>query len=288
MRFSLIVPTLDRPVDLGNFLEGLVHQSFSDLEVIIVDQSGSDLYDQVIETYSRHLSLLHIRSNVRKCRYACAVGAAQASGDIIAFPDDDCIYRPDTLSRVDRHFRADPELGFLTGAVVNCQGSRTRTGRWLKRSTWLNKNTIWTGLIEFNMFIRRDLYEKTGGFDPNMGPGCYFVAAEGQDLGLRLLQSGARGYFDTDLLVMHPDKSEIVGRKRARSYARGMGYVLRKNNASLPLVATFAIRPLGGVFLSLLRGRPAQARYYLSTLAGRIEGYFSAAAARTSPIQRMR
>lgn len=280
MRFSLVVPTLNRPDSLKMFLEGLIGQPFTDLEVIIVDQSGSDLYDQVVEEFSSRLCLRHIRSDVRRCRYACAVGAAHAIGDIIAFPDDDCVYRPDTLTRVDGHFRDDPELGFLTGAVINFEGSRTRMGRWLQKSAWLNQKTIWTGLIEFNMFIRRDLYEAVGGFDIDMGPGCDFVAAEGQDLGLRLLRSGARGYFDSDLLVMHPDKPDDVKRDRARSYARGMGYALRKNNASAGLVAIFMIRPFGGILLSLLRGMPGYAGYYLRMLAGRIEGYFSWAAFR--------
>ncbi|GBR09317.1 glycosyltransferase family 2 protein [Acetobacter oeni] len=278
MRFSLVIPTLNRPDSLEIFLDGLCQQSFTDLEVIIVDQSGSNLYDNVIGEYASRLPLLHIRSDIRQCRYACAVGAAQASGDIIAFPDDDCLYLPDTLSHVDEAFRKNPDLGFLTGSVINCEGHKTRMGRWLQKSTKLNQKNIWIGLIEFNMFIRRDLYNAVGGFDTAMGPGCRFVAAEGQDLGLRLLRSGANGYFDADLLVMHPDKSDEVGRSRARSYGRGMGYALRKNEAPLSLVMIFFIRPLGGLVLNQFRRRSDYGAYYLRVLAGRVEGYFSKAA----------
>lgn len=275
MRFSLIVPTLDRPDDLKLFLTGMTHQTCQNFEVIVVDQSGRNLYEDVIAEFSERFPLRHIRIDVRKCRYACVVGAQAASGEIIAFPDDDCIYLPDTLSRVEEKFRTTPALGFLTGGVLNFDGVRTKMGRWLKKSAWLNSTNIWFGLIEFNLFIRREWYEKAGGFDPEMGPGTYFVAAEGQDLGLRLLAAGAQGYFDRELLVRHPDKPDTVRLSRALGYARGMGYVLRKNNTPYRMVGVFFMRPLGGVVLSLLKGQRETAAYYWRMLTGRLQGYFA-------------
>lgn len=284
MRFSLIVPTLDRPDDVKVFLKALTEQSTQDLEVIIVDQSGSNIYDQCIQDFVSLIPIKHIRLDIKKCRYACIVGASYATGDIIAFPDDDCFYCPETLRTVDLHFQKTPDLALLTGRPLNLEGVPSRMGRWLTRDTVLNKKNIWIGLIEFNMFIRRDVYEKIGGFDPNMGPGCRFVAAEGQDLGLRILSAGYKGYFDSNLHVVHPDKDNSIIFHRAYGYAQGMGYALRKNHASISTITEYIIRPCGGAILSILQGKIRTSLYYLTIMCGRISGYCSSEAARQSLI----
>lgn len=286
MRFSLVIPTLDRPGDVRAFLDALARQSFRDLEVILVDQSGSNIYDTVIADFSKLWPVRHIRINIQKCRYACVVGASYASGDIIAFPDDDCLYLPKTLEQVDASFRENPSLGLLTGAVLNQHGLPSQMGRWLDTSARLNESNIWTGLVEFSMFIRRTAYEAVGGFDVNMGPGCRFVAAEGQDLGLRLLAHGVQGYFDTRIRVIHPDKPIGINLARARSYARGMGYALRKNAAPLGILLEFTIRPVGGIVFNVLKGNRSAALYHAYVILGRMEGYCSFAARRAAKVHK--
>ncbi|MFT8720537.1 glycosyltransferase family 2 protein [Acetobacter sp.] len=275
MRFSLVIPTLNRPEDVRAFLKALADQPVRDLEVIIVDQSGLDIYDSVVDQFSSLFPIQHIRIDIKKCRYACRVGADAASGDIIAFPDDDCLYRRDTLERVLWNFEQNPKLDFVTGPILNLEGASSNMGRWLTHDAFLNERNIWIGLIEFNLFIRRSAYEQVGGLDVNMGPGCRFVAAEGQDLGLRLLHAGFKGFFDTRLRVMHPDKSDSLDNARARGYGCGMGYAMRKNHAPLSIVLRFFIRPLGGALLNALRGYGHLSLYYLSSLQGRVEGYFA-------------
>lgn len=275
MRFSLIVPTLDRPAEVEAFMQGLDRQIFRDFEVILVDQSGTDLYEDIVARYSRKWPVKHVRSDVRKPRHACNLGARQAVGEIIAFPDDDCIYEPDTLERVNAYFRKTGDQGFITGAVLNLDGTPTAMGRWLKESQPLNRHSIWTGLIEFNFFMPRDLFEQVGGFDENLGPCTSFGSCEGPDLALRLMSVGAHGYHDRSLLVRHMDKSSTLSGSRAYDYGTGMGYVLRKNHASVRTVLTFFIRPLGGTLLSLLRRKRDWATYYFRTLQGRLAGYFS-------------
>lgn len=275
MRFSLVVPTLNRQFEVEAFMQGLDRQTFRDFEVILVDQSRTDLFDEIVARYSHKWPVKHVRSDIRKPRHGCNLGARQAVGEIIAFPDDDCIYEPDTLERVDAYFRKTGNQGFITGAVLNLDGAPTAMGRWLKQSQPLNRSNIWTGLIEFNFFMPRDLFEQVGGFDENLGPGTSFGSCEGPDLALRLMSLGVNGYHDRSLLVRHTDKSSTVNGSRAYDYGTGMGYVLRKSHASMRTVLTFFIRPLGGALLSLLRRKSDQAAYYFRTLLGRLTGYFS-------------
>ena len=278
MRFSLVISTLARPVEVEAFLQGLEKQTYKDFEVILVDQSRSNIYDDIVERYSAKWPLKHLRPDISGLRYARNFGASVAVGDIIAFPDDDCIYEPDTLERVNAYFCQTDDTGFITGAVLNFDGAPTTMGRWLTRSQNLNQHNIWTGLIEFNFFIPRQMFEKIDRFDENLGIGAPYGAAEGPDLALRLMAAGSQGYHDRTLLVRHMDKPTTLSGERAYDYGTGMGYVLRKNHAALKTVATFFIRPFAGVCLSLIRRQSEKAAYYFKTLQGRLSGYFCRAA----------
>lgn len=282
IRFSLVVPTLNRQKEVEDFMKGLEQQTFTDFEVILVDQSGTDLYEDIVARYSQKWPLQHIRCDVRKPRYACNLGARYASGEIISFPDDDCIYQPDTLARVDEHFRQNPSLGFVTGAVLNLDGKPTEMGRWLTSSQPLTRDTVWTGLIEFNFFMQKKFFDQVDGFDANLGPGCPYGSCEGPDLALRLMSKGARGWHDRSLLVRHMDKSVTINGERAFAYGMGMGYVMRKNHASVKMTAKVLIRSFGGMIISLLRRRSDLTTYYWNTLKGRFSGYFCLAASKAA------
>ncbi|MBF0888682.1 MULTISPECIES: glycosyltransferase family 2 protein [Gluconobacter] len=278
MRFSLVVSTLARPAEVEAFMQGLEKQTFKDFEVILVDQSQSDIYEDLVARYSAKWPLKHLRPEINGLRYARNFGANLAVGDLIAFPDDDCIYEPDTLERVNAYFRKTDDTGFITGAVLNLDGAPTAMGRWLRKSQNLNKHNIWTGLIEFNFFMPRNTFEKINGFDEDLGIGAPFGSAEGPDLALRLMAVGSKGYHDRALLVRHMDKPPTLNRERAYDYGIGMGYVLRKNRAALKTVMTFFIRPFGGICLSIIRRRSEMTAYYFKMLQGRLSGYFCQAA----------
>lgn len=278
MRISLVISTLARPVEVEAFMQSLEKQTYKDFEVILVDQSKSHIYDDLVSRYSTKWPLKHLHPDISGLRYARNFGASVAVGDLIAFPDDDCIYEPDTLERVNTYFCKTGDKGFLTGAVLNLDGAPTTMGRWLTSSQKLNQHNIWTGLIEFNFFMPRTMFEKIGRFDENLGIGAPFGAAEGPDLALRLMAAGSQGYHDRALLVRHTDKPATLNGERAYDYGTGMGYVLRKNHAALKTVATFFIRPFGGVCLSLLRRQSEKTAYYFKVLQGRLAGYFCRAA----------
>ncbi|MGH3134714.1 MAG: hypothetical protein ACRDNY_13420, partial [Gaiellaceae bacterium] len=54
------------------------------------------------------------------------------------------------------------------------------------------------------------------------------------------------------------------------------GYLLRKHDYPARTVSRMLVRPVGGALLSLARRDPARARFYLSTLRGRIAGFRAA------------
>jgi glycosyltransferase involved in cell wall biosynthesis len=278
MKISLVVATVDRTQELYDLLQGFAVQPFRNFEVLIVDQNEDDRLLPLIEKFSSLFAIVHLRTNVRNCSNARNLGLTEATGDVVGFPDDDCLYQPDTLLRVVQHFTQDRQLVLLAGNCVAPDG-RLINGRWTANSCPIDDRTVWTTVIGFAMWMRTEEAREVKGFDPAIGPGTPWGSGEEPDLALRLLRRGYKGFYDVGIGVSHPDKTLTASAvERAFSYGSGMGRVLRKHSIAAWIALPYFIRPLGGVVLSLARARRSHARYYWQTFRGRLFGYLAAPA----------
>lgn len=288
IRFSLVMATRGRTQEIAAFIDSLLAQNHDtqaydtqaqdtrnhdDAELIIVDQNGDGRLDAVLAPYAGRLRLTHLRSAIAKANHARNLGLRAAQGEFVSFPDDDCLYPPGILSHVARAFDSDPKLMILTGPAASPEGG-LGSGRWRAEGGPIDSATVWTSVIEFNLWLRRDAALALGGFDERMGPGTPIGSAEGNDLVLRAVRAGHQAIYDPALRIVHPDKrlSEVAV-ARAELYGRGLGFALRRHGVAPPVWLPFFIRPLGGVVLSLLKLRRHEAAYYAMTFWGRLQGF---------------
>ena len=272
-RFSLVMATRGRTTEIAAFLDSLLAQGEAGAEVIVVDQNGDDRLVTVLAPYEGRVAIRHLRSAVANANHARNLGLRAARGEIVGFPDDDCLYPPGLLGRVAAAFTADPALMLLTGPAESPSGG-LGSGRWREAGGPIDAASVWTSVIEFNLWLRRPVALALGGFDEAMGPGTPLGSCEGNDLVLRAVSAGHKAQYDPGLRVIHPDKRLTdVAVARARLYGRGFGYALRRHRVPASVWLPFALRPVGGVALSLLRLRPHEAGYYAMTLLGRAEGF---------------
>jgi glycosyltransferase involved in cell wall biosynthesis len=286
--FSLVMATLGRTEEIGQFLDSVLAQGRDDAEVIVVDQNADERLAPIIAAYADRLPLTHLHSSVANANHARNVGLAAARGAIVGFPDDDCAYPAGVLDRVAAAFGGDPTLTVLTGPAESPAGG-LGSGRWRADAGAIDSENVWTSVIEFNLWLRRPVALALGGFDEGMGPGTPLGSAEGNDLVLRAVGAGHAARYDPALRVIHPDKRLTdVASARARLYGRGLGFALRRHGVPASVWLPFAVRPLGGIALSLLKLRAGDAGYYAMTLLGRAEGFCrnDAADRRTRPAMR--
>jgi len=282
--FSLIVATKGRSAELGQMLESVVAQAPVEAEVIVVDQNDDDRVASVIAPFAERLPLIHIRSAIANANHARNLGLSHARAPLVLFPDDDCVLPAGVLARAASAFAADPALGVLTGPAASPEG-RLGSGRWRAQSGPITLANLWTSVIEFNLFLRREVALALGGFDEALGPGTPFGSAEGNDLVARAIRRGIAARYDHDLRIVHPDKRMTdVAVERAALYGAGLGVVLRRH-ARVGTILSFVIRPLGGLALGLARGNLLAARYHAETLRGRFRGLMAGEVARRAPAQ---
>ena len=267
--FDLVVATVGRVDDLGRLLDSHERQTQRAFAVRVVDQNGDDRLRPVLTAHPE-LDLAHLRSErgLSRARNA-ALGSLDANA--VAFPDDDCTYPVDLLERVAHRLGEDPGLDGLTGRAAAPDGSSSPS--WKPDRAVLTRGNLWNRAISFTIFLRRELVERVGAFDEQLGLGSGTPWHSGEEIDylVRAVDAGARIEYDPSLVVTHPvraDDDELGFRDGA-----SIGYLLRKHRYPSRVLARMLVRPVGGVAVSLARRDHDRAGYHAATLRGRIAGY---------------
>ena len=96
---SVVVPTRDRPEQLGRCLDALASQRGAELQILVVDDGSADgtSVPTVVASRSGVTLLRTGRSGPVAARNA---GVAASTGDVVLFLDDDCVPEPEWAARL--------------------------------------------------------------------------------------------------------------------------------------------------------------------------------------------
>lgn len=198
--FSVVIPTIRGPEYVGRIFDRLNRQTFEDFEVVLVDTSGGDNeaeYRRMARFSMKYLSRDHYGPG--KARNE---GIRFARGKVVAFTDDDCLPDDKWLANARRYFDSEQNIG-LEGLVstdvqkLADKGYRTIT----------NRNYEGIGFMTANLFVRRDVLRRIGGFDNRFER----AFREDTDMAWRALEYGKIPY-GRDAEVYHPPhKRDIAG-----------------------------------------------------------------------------
>jgi glycosyltransferase involved in cell wall biosynthesis len=280
--FSLVVATKDRTGELARLIASLDGQTRGDYELIIVDQNGDDRVIPILEQSANQDRIHRIRSSpgVSRARNA---GMELAQGKVIAFPDDDCWYPPNTLDAVSDWFNANRSYDILTLNSLDENGARS-CNRWFQDSCDLNLLNVYRTSVGYSIFIRADGIARTVRYDEEIGPGANtpYLGGEDSDFVLMAMKKGARGRFEAKWHIGHPLKdirNASVSRDRAYIYGLGMGFVQRKHRL-LWLWAGLAAFDFGRATCAFVVGRREPARLWYRHGRGLVAGYLAPSAMR--------
>ena len=274
LKFSLILATVGRTEDVANFLAYLDSQSYRSFELVVVDQNQDDRLVPLLARYAARFPIPHCRSALGLSR-ARNVGLKRASGNVIAFPDDDCWYSPDLLERVARVLVVNPELDGVTGRPIDSSFSRFH-----RTSGPINKHNVFLRCTSFTVFIRRRVVESVGEFDEGLGlgSGTGKIAAEESDYLIRALAMGFHLNLDADIEIFHREPAVMYDanfNRKARGYNLALGFVLRKHQYPFWYVAQTWVRAFGGMCLAAGSLNWPKMRYHYNVIFGRVLGYLS-------------
>ncbi|WP_010240447.1 glycosyltransferase family 2 protein [Clostridium arbusti] len=282
-KISLVVPTINRTIELKKLLESVKECDYAKLEVIIVDQNTDIDISNIVNYFKEYFPINHIKVNFKGAAKARNYGVRYATGDIINFPDDDCELSKDLLSKVNNIFNEDTNNELIFGRSLDRNSMQASIVNFYKSSVSVRYSNIYRSTVEFTMFIKKNVFEELGGYDEELGVGTYFGAEEGADLVIRALSKSKKIMYYPDLLFYHPEKINKYGVNeclRGLSYARGAGALaykhicINKNIHVFKLIIYINLKAMAAIIIYFFTFKFKKSRYYLYVLFGRIQGFF--------------
>ena len=289
MKISVIIVTLNRPDCVRRCLDCLFNQSPRPEQIIVVDASSDDRTRQAVGEFP---GVAYLRNDNGYGRMTASrnIGLKAATGEIIAFLDDDAFAYPGWLENV-RVTYTDETIGAVGGRALNNQPGEEVLG--VNEIGRLKPNGLLTGyfaadpggVIEVdhvmgcNMSFRRGVVAQLGGFREDY-PGISGVR-EDSDMCLRVKALGYKILFNPAACVDHIGAPQAKGQRFDTRYA----YYGQRNHLVL-LIRNFGIgnalvwRYLGyslwhyGIFEFIKRVGAAASRLAV-TLIGSFQGIFT-------------
>jgi O-antigen biosynthesis protein len=251
---TVVVPTCGRTDILRRTLDSLTRIDYPDYEVLVVDNRPHlpGTRELVAAYDQRDGRVRYLAEPRRGSSNARNRGLAEASGQIVAFADDDVV--------VDRHWLHALAAGFLdeqvaavTGLVVpseletpaqlwieqyggfakGCQRQRfDQTGFETEEDGGFRRVQAGPGLLYpyspgvfgsgANLAFRTDVLRGLGGFDPLLGRGTAMLAGEDIDVLLRAVLDGRAIVYNPAAIVWHRHQPDLAA-LRDTMYAYGVG-----------------------------------------------------------------
>jgi glycosyltransferase involved in cell wall biosynthesis len=274
MKVSLILATKARVAEIDRFVRSLPQQGCANLELIVVDQNEDDRLKATLKHSNSPFPIVHLRSEAGLSR-ARNVGIASATGDIVAFPDDDCWYPDRLLARVISEFQSHPLVDGLTGRSEDGR-AQASGGAFSRSQGQVDLKNVWKRGISYTIFLRSSICAAVGPFDEELGVGARtrFGSGEETDYLIRTVKLGFNIRYLPELVVFHPNPIlyNRNHRNKAFRYGVGMGRVLSKHRYELSFKFYTILRPFVGALLSLLTLRVRKAAYHLAIAGGRVCG----------------
>ena len=216
-------------------------------EIIIVDQNPPGFLDDLLEDCTGKLNIVHKRVTFTGASKARNFGASIATGELIAFPDDDCTYREDTIKNVIRGFERDDELGVLIAGkdeILNSAPIKTqRDNKITQIHTVLD---LFKAKAETShIFVRKKVLNKLEYvFDVKIGPGEFteWASNEETDLLVRLLQKNVPIAKDETIRIIHHSCQGSL--KKTLQYGMGRYELIKRNNLGIFIYFINLLQPV--------------------------------------------
>jgi glycosyltransferase involved in cell wall biosynthesis len=218
---SVVISVYNDAEFVAESLNSLLQQSFTDFEVVAVNDGSTDESAEILQEYARRDSRIHlIEQDNQGLTKALINGCAAAEGRFIARQDGDDWSHPERLQKQIDAINANPDLVF-----VGCWAEGiTREGRTLERVERPSDPDVATRQLRFarqgppahgSVMFRRDVYEQVGGYRPQ------FYFSQDSDLWLRMAECGSISYLPEVLYRYRRDAESLSSVRHDVQYEFG-------------------------------------------------------------------
>ena len=193
---SVIIPTYNRAAFLGEAIDSVLSQTYTQFELIVVDDGSTDATAELLRQYGGKISVLHTGHGGPSA--ARNRGITAARGKYLAFLDSDDVWLPGKLRSQMLFFQEHPEARICqTEELWIRNGVRVNPMKKHKKySGWIFEQCLPLCIVSPSaVVIERSIFEEVGLFDET------FLACEDYDLWLRIAARYPIYLLDTPLII---------------------------------------------------------------------------------------
>lgn len=200
---SVIIPTYNRSALLQEAVASVLAQTYSSLEIVVVDDGSHDDTAQVIANFSDARIAYYYQENAGRSA-ARNLGLQFARGEFIGFLDDDDLYLPEKLAHQVAYLNHHPMVDCVASGAcfIKPDGSVRlfwRPWRRVQELTCQNILLYWT-FLPCTVLLRRDVFDRVAKwFDSDLD------RVEDTDFFNRLALAGCRFAWLEEILSEYRD-----------------------------------------------------------------------------------
>ncbi len=237
-RLSIVIPNWNGARFLPPCLDSLRAQTYTDLEVIIVDNASSDESATLIRDNYPEVRLTVLPEN-RGFTGACNAGIEAAQGEFVALLNNDTEVDPGWAQAVVDAFAAHPEVGSIaskmllydrrdhihtTGDYFTLDGRAGNRGVWQRDEGQYDDATEVFSACGGSAVYRRTMLDEIGLLDND-----FFFSGEDVDLGWRAQLAGWQCRYVPGAVVYHHLSATGGGVTASYYDGRNLIFILAKN-----------------------------------------------------------
>lgn len=259
INLSIIIPVYNRPDEMKELLDSLSNQTFTDFELVVVEDGSSVRSEELCNSYRDRINISYYYKENEGPSIGRNYGLARAKGNYFLFFDSDCILPPHYLETIHKE---------LTDNFVDCyggpDGAMDDFSDFQKAVSYAMTSFFTTGGIRggkkqvhkfhprsFNLGFSKAVYENTGGFPvTRMHPGEDMVFA------IEVIKRGFETRLIHEAYVFHKRR---ISFKKFYKQVFGFGktrYIISKHYPETFKIfflfpSLFAIGTIGALLLGL-------------------------------------
>jgi glycosyltransferase involved in cell wall biosynthesis len=238
MFFSCIIPVYNRPGELQDLLNSLLSQTYTQFEVVVVEDGSTSRCDEIVASFSQSLSIRYFFQENTGQGFARNFGMQQAKGDFFVILDSDVLLPPTYFECLQEAIQSRSLDAFGGPDAAAADFSPLQKAMdFAMTSFWTTggirgklKNPAAYQARGFNMGVSREVFARLGGFvDPNRG--------EDIEWSIRIKKAGFRLELVSEAFVYHKRKNTLWSfAKQGFSFGRNRVNVSRFHPEAIKLV----------------------------------------------------
>lgn len=231
-KFSIIIPSFNRADVVSMSIQSIFNQSFSDWELILVDDGSNDHTSEVVLPFINKQGFKYIYQENTGVSQARNVGALNSTGYWLIFLDSDDELTRDSLKYFDYYINQNPQEKLFVA------GNERKTSS--VSEIRLPKEGSYNPFLSGTFCIRKEVFDQIGGYDPK------FTFSENTELFHRLRQNSISPFFIPTVSLIYHENS-AGGSKNLENIIQSVSLFLRKHQNSMSAHHKYLYNQIVGV-----------------------------------------